>query len=571
MFEIGSLVIAKDGTSYGRTDTYSLMVVERNNGYGEIRVKVIASDSHDHFSNWTVEESDFKEITIEEYFNKFPDADKCDDFDEIVESYGYKCNNTNELTAYPNPDEPFVLSDKMREELVKEMKQLYLKYDYAPTDEGINKQLDEWAKNKGNLIKWMEKHPKYNGKFQIAFESDFDREINKEAIYNFFGWVMGTLCKREIKVGNFTYSECSDIASKLQRIINVFDYEDTIKTINGEPRFYYLEEKRKFENYMVKIDTSYSWNGYIIDKETYDIIRSIDNIDDYFRYNKINNTASQEFVRKINKYFPSLKATEGQKVSRIINKLCGLIGINKEKDYNKEFAKFSDAINPLKIKRHTVLSCHPVDYLTMSFGNSWGSCHTIDKKNKRHMDNSYHGAYSGGTLSYMLDGTSAVFYTVDASYNGNNLELQPKINRNMFHIGEYKVVQGRLYPQSNDDNNEFYTDIRNIVQKVIADCWGKANMWTLKKGIDECCRVITSYGSHYKDYANYDLCNVSYLKLDNDMVNKKKIIVGHNSICPNCGDEHTWEESVECIHCYDKDRDNSKMFEEDEDILLEAC
>ena len=138
-----------------------------------------------------------------------------------------------------------------------------------------------------------------------------------------------------------------------------------------------------------------------------------------------------ELADELNKICPEVHAHDGQKTSRVINKLLAYIGVGKHPEYNREFAKYADALNPLKITRHTILSVNPLDYLTMSFGNSWASCHTIDKQNKRNMPNSYQGMYSSGTISYMLDSPSMVFYTVDASYDGNDFWHEPKINRQM--------------------------------------------------------------------------------------------------------------------------------------------
>ena len=134
---------------------------------------------------------------------------------------------------------------------------------------------------------------------------------------------------------------------------------------------------------------------------------------------------TSEQAEEINKVFPFAYAHTGQKANRVVNKIMKYLGYDKHPDYNKEYAKYADSMSPMTIKRHTILSLNPIDYLKMSFGNSWASCHTIDQKNKRDMPNSYQGAYCSGTISYMLDGTSMVFYTVDASYEGDEFYDEP--------------------------------------------------------------------------------------------------------------------------------------------------
>lgn len=181
----------------------------------------------------------------------------------------------------------------------------------------------------------------------------------------------------------------------------------------------------------------------------------------------------------------------------------------------------------------------------MSFGNSWASCHTIDKNNYRDMPNSYHGAYSSGTISYMLDKVSIVFYTVTAAYNGNQYYFEDKINRCMFHYGEDKLVQGRVYPQDNDDNaDNIYKDIREIVQKIIADCEGMTNYWTTKKGVDEIGDYTNHGGTNYPDFRYYNNCCISFPK--EKEINPTVITIGNKPICIECGDTHNNQENINC-------------------------
>ena len=560
MFKVGTLVTAFNGACYGITDNYSLCVVTGTNLLNRrIKVRVLARGNYyrEVGETFWVDADDFYEISLNEYFSNFEDPYKIDNFEEILQSYGYTLPKV-EVEEDPNA---FKLSDEQRKELLDEIMTLLRDFDYDPTEEACNKILDEWAKNKGNLIQLLEKHPAYNGKFQITFDSDFKRDVDTSVIDNFFEYLVHVIDKREYIIGHWKYSELSKIISDATTCRSVLrNYSHICKTINDHNLNYYEKVVEKFSGYRAKYmnrSDLFFDHDHCFDRETYGLYNKILDLKRYIYYNDYNQFTHEELAARINSLFPEVKAVKRQKVSKIVNKICTMYGFNKDENYNKEFAKFSDAINPLSIKRHTVLSVHPVDYLTMSFGNSWSSCHTIDKTNKRNMPNHYHGQYSGGTLSYMLDGTSAVFYTVDKSYDGDKIELEPKINRNMFHIGNNKIVQGRVYPQTSDNNGDIYTDIRNIVQKVIADCMGRPNMWTLKRGCNECEKVVASRGVHYRDYENFSSCNVSYLKLDNDEIDENRIVVGHNPICPHCGQVHYNSEAIECEDCYTEDDNDS--------------
>lgn len=381
-----------------------------------------------------------------------------------------------------------MISLSERNYLLDSMKGLLTEYEYPFTDDALNTIIDEWAKQKATLIEAFKKHPQYKpGKFMIAFDSDYERVVDRDASHIFWRWIETN-----------ALDQCKDS----------------------------LPEEVKARMY-------YRWQ-YLPD----DIFDFLCNL-----YMYAERCISEETANLLNRIAPEIHAHAGQKTSRVVNKLCCYLGYDKADGYNKAFAKYADSLSPMIIKRHTVLSLNPLDYLTMSFGNSWASCHTIDKLNKRDMPNSYEGQYSSGTMSYMLDPSSMVLYTVDGSYNGDDYWNEPKITRQMFHWGEEKLVQGRLYPQDNDGMSAEYTIYRNIVQQIMSTIFEFPNLWTLKKGTEEAGRYINSNGTHYCDYYYYRSCNLSRVK---GSINENKFNVGADPICPNCGQRHTYAENISC-------------------------
>lgn len=261
---------------------------------------------------------------------------------------------------------------------------------------------------------------------------------------------------------------------------------------------------------------------------------------------------TKEMADCIKESYPDIKGiAEGQKTSRAVKKICNLVSITPENysNFERAYAKYSDAINPLDQIRHTILSVNPVDYLLSSNGNSWSSCHTLDKNNP----NGYSGCHCSGTMSYLLDGTTMVYYQVDKEYDGNDLEFEPKIIRQLFHYKDGILVQGRLYPQCNDGKNSLYTPIRAQIQKIIADCLVAPNLWKKKGGISACCSVINSEGTHYRDYSCQSECSVSKIvkMIPKGRVDDRRMTVGHDIYCVKCGDYHTMESTLLCEDCYD--------------------
>ena len=384
-----------------------------------------------------------------------------------------------------------MLTNEERNYLISSMEQLLNEYNYNYTRSALNTIIDVWHGRNEHLIEAFKKHPNYvEGKFMIAFSRDYEREINYGAINDFCYWL-------ELRAMHDAELLTPEV-DKLRR-------EDCCACLPNE---------------------------------MYRFIRYRE-IDGCFQTRTMNNDSAEKLL----KVFPALHVHVGEKSSKIMNKLCKYLGYDKHPDYNKEYAKFADALSPMVIKRHTILSINPLDYLTMSFGNSWASCHTIDKSNKRNMPNSYEGQYSSGTMSYMLDPSSMVFYTVDSSYEGTDYWSRPKICRQMFHWGEDKLVQGRLYPQDNDYNGDAYKPYREIVQEIMSIIFEFPNLWSTTKGTEAASRYINTYGTHYTDYEHYSNCRLCRVQGKD---NENRFNVGADPICIECGCTHDCEENINC-------------------------
>jgi hypothetical protein len=177
----------------------------------------------------------------------------------------------------------------------------------------------------------------------------------------------------------------------------------------------------------------------------------------------------------------------------------------------------------LQVKKRALLSVRPCDYLEMSCKrNSWNSCHKLDG-----------GEYHGGTLSYMNDNCSMIFYTVDDKETEQYYSA-PKRTRQVFCYENGILLQSRLYP--NTDDNATSDTYRNIVQRTLVDCLNVPNLWTLKREHDEINKRVKSHGDalHYRDY-EYKCyhANISLLK-DTDVSGTASIVVGAPALCLEC-------------------------------------
>ena len=285
--------------------------------------------------------------------------------------------------------------------------------------------------------------------------------------------------------------------------------------------------------------------------------------------------ADEEYTEKANKillkYGGKATVKPGMKVSRIVNMVCKLWKLDqivnikheeyvdnhgvlheRDKDYgwNYQFARYADSINPFTVKRHTIISINYNDFLTMSIGDNWASCHTIDKENINDVGNGYHGEYSAGCLSYAMDKVSFVFYYVDNTYNGNDYQSQRKQKRCMFFYDHNKLIQSRVYPDGRDIGDfGISEEVRNIVQRVISECIDEPDLWTVKKGVSNVENHIRSRGYQYEDYYNYNDVTISFSK--NHPITEDTLNIGSDSAkCICCGSTIEWSDAIYCAGCY---------------------
>lgn len=360
--------------------------------------------------------------------------------------------------------------------------------NYPYSENAIDKIINEWMERKQNLLELLSKHPLWNpDKLMIQFDQDYSRKIELNELNKFGNWLLK----------------------------NVTTWDDkTITDLNCT-----LKENSRRKNIIFWI---------------------IENIKDQFFNDSMKNQ-----IEDINSYNENYKLRTNMKASKAIGKICREEGWDKLEGYNAKYAALCDGLNPIKVRRHTVISLNPIDFLLMSNGNSWCSCHYIGE------DISDAGCYSSGTISYMLDECSFIFYTVDGSYDGEDIERVKKLQRQVFGYNDEVFLQSRLYPQANDYGAKaIYDDIRNIVQKVISDCLNKPNLWTISRNLDTINEVVehgdnaTCYPDWHKYNTGSEHCCLSTLKGRTNTY--KKITLGAKPICISCGERHDYEENISC-------------------------
>ena len=378
----------------------------------------------------------------------------------------------NKNVNYNNPE----LYNHYKNQIMSELPKYRYDEDnyYTPTETGVEKILDVYFSNKGWLYPLFEKHPLYKGNGQIVFSANYHRKVNKVGVCDFCVWANDALLdlyeKKSPRVLGMTYTELDTYYHKLDNIVDSMYYIQMNNIgqgrcevrVNGKTfeemkrekiRIYDLKREIRHNLYEV---CSYHKSVFLCREDSMKA-NAIMNIFGFISDNPVS-IATEKIASVINNFGDmaglNIRAVAGQKMSRIIGKICRMVGLDKNPKYGNRIAQLGDDINEMLIKRHTIISINPWDYFSMSFGKSWSNCSTIDKMNDRHINSNgghiYKGDSGSGTISYLCDPSTIVYYMVEESYKGDEYELQPKTHRCLFHIGEDKMIQGRVYQKSND-------------------------------------------------------------------------------------------------------------------------
>lgn len=432
------------------------------------------------------------------------------------------------------------------DKLVADMMMLLTKYHHNCTEHGVCEILNTYFTNKQSLIDLFMTSSNYVGNMRICVDVELARGINPNEIRNF--------CEEfpsAIGAQNVFYKYTDEYGKTLK------DYSRTgVRRFKASQLCYgdmrntlcsNSVNRMKFRHDGVTLESANEYDKF------WSMICG-------FRYSP-NVNLHPDTVNVLTQHKINGKFVAGMKTSRAFNRVCSIYGIDKLEKYNKMFAEYADMVSGLKRKLKFYISLNPLDYLTMSFGNSWSSCHTIDKKNERGMANGYQGMHCGGVLSYLLDGTSIITYIHNHATEDHE---EGKIYRNMFHFDNGTLLQGRIYPQGNDGATDLYKTFRRFMQIEFTKLLNlKADDWLLKT--NGCSSNVVSYGVHYRDYEHFDGCVVSYPREMPD-ASHNVIAVGHSRICPYCGcevsdvDDHGWLTHEDCDNVSGQDDDDDDVW-----------
>lgn len=394
------------------------------------------------------------------------------------------------------------------DKLVDDVMKLLTANGHNNTEHGVCCLLDKYFTNKEPLIRLFMTSNHYDGALRIVTKQSFDRQPSSNEIRS---------CLSDNRFGEIQLLQQMDDNGK-----TMHDYLRTGKkkvTLDDLP-------KTKENSPITKFDYM---DGFTkASRAKYDSFVGYRNAFRTMPYT----TLQRDMYDPYYDGAPLLKT--GTKTSRAFNKVCQHYGIDKLNPqvvdgktiypYNKIFAEYADLVSGLSRQMYFVISINPLDYLQMSYGISWKSCHNIAN-----------GQWKGGCLSYMLDKVSMVSFVIDKV--DASIHEKPRYYRQMFHYDDNMFMQNRLYPKENDGATDLYGKFRNLVIEEFAEMLGTDGEWMTEKGT--CANHTESIGAHYVDYRGNPSCAIFYPKSHASTTYNRKMTVGSQGICVKCGKEWT--------------------------------
>ena len=607
-----ALVIAMSGSGYSVTNDRTLCYVTLDRG-NEINVLVLTQTEVS--MSYPVEKRKFRTISIEEYFTKFPNATKNSYYKEKVLGGYYNVapdvNGNNGVMDLKN--RTYEVSDEITELHTEGLMKAFGMFKYGVDHDGCKTKVENCNQAKAGIRNILSKLPEWDEeKCYARFSINWERPIVPERITAFTNWFATELkdiyIEKGCKIAGMDYEELSNSLDRVRATLRLMT--DLLKvnntsitayqavTFNGFNINYFKEELnrlKQLKEYFYSDNYVYRRGKYTYlskeDGELYfNILHVLENLKDWVLMD--GHKMTKERAKYINELFQNchktngkalIRVSEGMKMSRFIGQLGKLTNVDKvvnmqketwwedgnyhesehDEGWNGQFAKFADGINPFTIPRHTIISTNPVDYTLSSYGKNWTSCHHLCKE-ELDMSGSYRGMYSGGNDGYMTDSATVVMYMINEEYDGKDFEFQPKERRCLFHIGEDKLIQGRVYPDGRDGGELGASrQMRAIMQTALAKALNVPNLWKVEEGTSAIYPYCVTEGRNYPDYTEYKVCTISFLKGNNSeyIINPVAIRIGSKATCPICGDRHMEKGWVYCYshqhHYNDKNRDNS--------------
>jgi len=441
-------------------------------------------------------------------------------------------NELKSMLAYTNIDVEALVNDYT--------KTLQKNNNREATERGTIVALKEWARQKDYLIRQVMQMPGYNGNLQAVMPitipnertvNDVDKTVYNNIWLNLFSSGSKILSKKNAEgktLSDMILSEAEDM-----------------------PEFVDVLSIASHSGKKAKSFSEFADNGI-----TYESIKKRDEAQSLINVFRgiVSSRLDSIQAAEINAINKNIRAAEGMKTTRALGKVIKYYGLEDKTPgsvYGKEFiANYCELMKDGGRTLLFVISVNPIDYLKMSIGE-FTSCHDIRG-----------GGWRSGTISYMLDQTTMITYTIlpGSSTEINRVtvsgkdrpELFSKIYRNVFHWDcNHRLIQSRVYPQGNEGATDLYKVLRHAVQSSIslANGWDPEN-WTNRKRKFIDFTTSGEGSTNYPDWSYEHFSgNLSTPGHATDAYSTEQFVIGAAPTCIVCGERHSSSRNLKCNWC----------------------
>lgn len=270
---------------------------------------------------------------------------------------------------------------------------------------------------------------------------------------------------KELLLQTDTQSDAERIVKRLTDESSIFNVDLTLHlkswAKNKQHLFELFGNKLRVEQEV----TSYVSDEMVSDKIDRFLSRDLDGtqyflIQNFLRAKLSNKEIGQNYLDQDVTFFKT-RFNKGMKISRILPRLC-------DSRYSEHVQKaYSRVVESFTFTGKAVLSIDPVDYITMSEGSNWRSCHALD------------GEFRTGIFGYMMDSASVVAYVTNKDIDvGQGVVYPDKMWRQIVWFSNPLIseidfaIQSRQYPSKNKSNNK---TIESMIIKLLEDKHGHPN------------------------------------------------------------------------------------------------
>lgn len=305
----------------------------------------------------------------------------------------------------------------------------------------IDRLIDLWSTNKENIYKCFKKQKSWNedelclvikDKVFRAPDQDKARDIFSRIIFNITG-------------ADYDFSKMYD---------TIYNLTNTLKT----------EPEQIDEGWFEDENMKWAFRGNVSASIIYSIL-----------YNKCHLSIGMKLSRALCKMIDFVAKTLKVDYQALTYELDEQTKIRTEDGFTYTYkhtweqakAKLCDYLSPLTVDETFYISINPLDYLTMSHGVSWGSCHSIREN----------GCYHAATTTTLADGSTVIVYTLrkDDTPKSKFWSIN-KCTRELVFLSEDLdgIFQQVFYPSRTTNDSEL---VRNILQSMLTSYTTKPNLW----------------------------------------------------------------------------------------------